>query len=113
WGTDVLHCHGWEVRDRPYGRAPGPAVPATEPRYSSTRWSAPQFTARAELLAPNCSPRSASSRSSCWRWVLPPGAAINNDLIAEQTRTAVEAHRQERIYGEDERYRSGVDLQAG
>lgn len=37
------------------------------------------------------------------------GAAINADLIAEDARAALEAHRQERIYGEqawDERYRS-------
>ncbi len=40
---------------------------------------------------------------------LAAGAAINGDLIAADTKTAVDAHRYERVYGEqawDERYRS-------
>ncbi|MFF4172138.1 NAD(P)/FAD-dependent oxidoreductase [Streptomyces sp. NPDC001744] len=41
WGRDVLHCpycHGWEVRDRPFGVIAHPAMPAHQALMVS-RWS--------------------------------------------------------------------------
>ncbi len=41
WGRDVLHCpycHGWEVRDRPFGVLAHPAMPAHQ-ALTVSRWS--------------------------------------------------------------------------